>query len=98
MRIEDRIVLGCDPIPDISPDKEERKKEPHHPRQQGRQILHLPSDDNTPSRIGGVMNEDPKIAANQDGEKVKERKQPGERELFARRAPGWRDETDNQRN
>ena len=97
MRIQHRILLCCDPIPDIPADKKERKKKQHHPGHQSRQIFHLAPDDNTPPRICRMMNNDPEKAADQNGEEVEEGKQPRERELFAQFAAGGRGKTDNER-
>ena len=43
------------------------------------------------------MNNDPEKAANQNGEEIKEGKEPGERKLLTQRATGRGGETDNER-
>src|SRR5580700_2330755 len=96
MVVKHRVLLCRDPIPDIPADEKEGKKKQHYPRQQSRQIFHLAPDNHAPTRICGVMHNDPEIAANQNSEKVEKGKEPGKRELFAQLAAGGRDESDEE--
>ena len=97
MRVEHRVIFRRDPIPDIATDEEERQKEQNRPRQETCQILHLPPYNNSPTRIGRVVHNEPEEAPYQRGEEIEKGKQPRECELFPQLAACGSDATDDQR-
>jgi hypothetical protein len=95
MRVNHRAILCRDPIPDIATDDEQRQKEQKHPRKETCQVLHLAPDNDSPTRIGRVVQDDPEEATNQNCVEIQEGKQPRECELLPQLAGCRSGETDD---